>query len=207
MNITHIIVVGLVSGAVTVGVGYLLLAKLADFQWWWLIALFGAQFLSVILAIYVLDKQCIATTKTQANNPTMAWDNLCKPTIQAAKVVATVPVNDAASVNPEDWQALLKQLDQLSKEPAVPVVAVKTPVPVVDVCPPVSPTPAQPTPSPVVPTFDFSAIANVIATPALPAAVRISDTMPTKAPKIAPASASEIPSAPPQTIDFASLFR
>lgn len=213
MNTSNIVIVGLVSGVITVGVAYFILEKLVDFQWWWLIALFGAQFLSVILVAYVLEQKFGYGVKAAApaSSQTVDWSGLRKTTADVPlKVIPqVVPVNDNGAVNSSDWQDLLRQLDQMSKAPAVAAVAVKAPVSVATVCPPVTPIFVQPALPPAASTFDFSTITNALAT--LPQAAIVSDRVQTTA-KTAVISSTPIPPQAQtaqitQGIDFASLFR
>lgn len=212
MNILNMVIVGLVSGLVTVGVAYFILAKLADFHWWWLITLFGAPFLSVILVAYVLERNfgCGVKAAVPSSKQVVDWSSLRKTTIDAPSKITPQIVPD----NSADWQDLLQQLDQMSKAPAV-VAEVKTPISAAAVCPPVTLiSPVQPASTPVASSFDFSAIANALSIS--PPVVAVSDRVQAATNTAVPSSTSIAPLPIPsqvqtaqvtQGIDFASLFK
>lgn len=198
VNIANIFVVGLLSGLIGVGIAYFVLVKSVDFHWWWLLALFGAQFVSVIVVAYALQK-ISGLSSMFCETPALVmphydWSNLCKP----PKMVSsdcTIPANDRVETNSADWQDLLQQLDQMSNTPVVAITVVSDVV-----CLPVATAPA-----PVVSTFDFSSIASGLAT-------SVPITTPSISDKVATPPATKVVTAPVESvnyqgIDFSSFFR
>lgn len=220
VNVANVFVVGLLSGLIGVGVAYFVLIRSADFQWWWLIVLFGTQFLSVIVVAYAL-KKTLSLNNMFCETPALVsnydWSSLRTAPIAAPTLIhsdGVSPVDDGFVTNSADWQDLLLQLDQMEK---VPAAALKNQISDV-VCPPVVPIVVQPAPPPSPSTFDFSTIASALTAPAtapvVPITVTVSSPMPAKAipvtlPSIPAAVVPPVlPSQPPaQGIDFAALFR
>lgn len=209
LNVANIFVVGLLSALIGAGAAYFLLVKSADFQLWWLLVLFGAQFISVIVVACAFKKASHLNTMFCETPvlvmPNYDWSASCtvpKPALSDC-VLFTNKEIDTHSAN---WQDLLQQLDQMSNASVATEVVVSDAgyVPAV----------AQLASPAEVPTFDFSSIAKGLATsgPAISPASDKGATVSMSTPVVTTSvgAKSVTASVEPggfQGIDFSALFR
>jgi hypothetical protein len=227
LNVSNIFSVGLLSGLIGAGVAYFILIRSSNFQWWWLVALFGIQFLSIIAVAYALQKTLSLNNmfcETLVLVSSCDWSNLRAARVSAPRLIpsdCSVSTNESADINSADWQDLLRQLDQMSQ--VTPTSAQQVTHTLVSdvICPPATTISTPPTAQPAAPSFDFSAMASALATPT-PAATSMTSPVstptsitPSSTKTTAPATPVTQPAPqttqpqtqPSQGIDFASLFR
>lgn len=208
MNVANIFAVGLASGLIGAAIAYFVLIRSADFQWWWVFILFGAQFLSVIVVAYVLQKS-LKFNNMFCEAPVLAadncdWNSLFAAPAAAPKFVASdcfLSTTQSIDANSADWQDLVQQLDQMSKLPVTAgfaasdaatfvSAAIKTAVPSA---------PAAQSPEP--PMFDFASIASGLATPA---STTVTTPVVASIPILTPAKTTVITAATAPVATFAS---
>lgn len=234
VSVSNIITVALLSGLISVAVGYLILMNVSDFQWWWLFVLFGTQVLSVVAVAYIFKKTLTLNNMfsespllfTDFDLNSIDWSKFVAPTTTPAKPVpSSSPV--VVDAKASDWADLLRKIDDLSKEP----IAQKSDIGQAIPAPVVSASTRQSPPQETSALFDFLAISSVLAPKTLSSSEEISSTVatPSKEKKsdvvatpvlslVSDASAVLIPipsptvaSTPPEKspssfIDFAALF-
>jgi hypothetical protein len=190
VNVSNIFTVGLLSSLIGAGIAYFVLIRSVDFEWWGLLFLWGAQFLSVIAVAYGLQKTLKFNNmfcETPLLVATYDWSSLCTTPVTAPKIIqsdSSPAAYETLAVNAADWEDLLTQLDQMAKPPTPTNVTIK--IPVSDIgCMPAPILPPPPASAPPASTFDFSTIASALATSG-------SGPAPTSAPVTAPPSPAKV---------------